>query len=62
MFEMNTNQMDLKEINALVKVTEEFVDYATKLLEKGDILQEEYESMTRLKKEFLKDVKARYLE
>lgn len=62
MFAMDTNQMDLEEVKALVKVTEEFVTFATELLEKGDILQEEYDSMTQLKKQFLNDVKVRYLE
>lgn len=60
MFKMNTNQMDLDEVKALVEVTEEFVAFAAELLEQGDILQEEYDSMTKLKKQFLNDVKMRY--
>ena len=62
MFEMDMNQMNLEEVKALVKVTEEFVALATELLEKGNIVQEEYENMTQLKIKFLNDVKARYLE
>jgi len=52
--------IDLTEVEALVAVTEQFVGLADTLLGKGDISQEEYDSMTLLKKRFLEDVKAKY--
>lgn len=58
---MDVGKMDLVEVKALIDVTEQFVTFAAELLEKGDISQEEYDSMTLLKKEFLNDVKMRYL-
>lgn len=61
MFEINAEQVDLVEVKALIDVTEQFVTFATELWEKGDISKEEYDSMTILKREFLSDIKARYL-
>ena len=61
MLKMGVGKMDLVEVKALIDVTEQFVTFATELFEKGDISQEEYDGMTHLKKEFLNDVKARYL-
>ncbi len=52
--------IDLAEVTALVNVTEQFVELAESLLHKGDISQEEYDSMTLLKKKFLQDVKTKY--
>lgn len=61
MLKVNAGEIDLIEVRTLVDVTEQFVIFAADLLERGDISQEEYDSMTLLKKEFLKDVKTRYL-
>ena len=61
MLKVNAGEVDLMEVRTLVDVTEQFVIFAADLLERGDISQEEYDSMTLLKKEFLKDVKTRYL-
>ena len=61
MLKMEKAKMDLADVKALIDVTEQFVTFAAELLEKGDISQEEYDSMTYLKKDFLNDVKARYL-
>lgn len=61
MLKMDVGKIDLVEVKALIDITEQFVTFAAELLEKGDISQEEYENMTVLKKEFLNDVKMRYL-
>ncbi len=61
MFKTDIDQMDLTQVKELVKVTEQFLTYAEALLAKGDISQEEYNSMTLLKRDFLDDVKTRYL-
>ena len=61
MLKVNVGEIDLIEVRTLVDVTKQFVIFAAALLERGDISQEEYDSMTLLKKEFLKDVKIRYL-
>lgn len=61
MIEMDVGKMDLAEVKALMEITEQFVAFAERLLEKEDISQEEYHEMTYLKKEFLQDVQTRYL-
>lgn len=60
MLRIDIEGIDLAEVEALVTVTEQFVGLAESLLRKGDISQEEYDSMTLLKKSFLEDVKAKY--
>ncbi|HHX61215.1 MAG TPA: hypothetical protein GX707_10960 [Epulopiscium sp.] len=60
MLKFDVDGIDLTEVEALVAVTEQFVGLADTLLGKGDISQEEYDSMTLLKKRFLEDVKAKY--
>ena len=52
--------IDLAEVEALVAVTEQFVGLAETLLIKGEISQDEYDSMTLQKKQFLEDVKTKY--
>lgn len=53
-------KVDPVEIEALVEVTEQFVEFAETLLSKGEITQEEYDSMTVLKKQFLEDIRIKY--
>ena len=57
---IDIDRTDLAEIEALVAVTEQFVVLAETLLAKGDISQEEHDSMTLLKKKFLEDIKSKY--
>ncbi len=61
MLKIDVDGIDLAEVEALVVVTEQFVVLADNLLGKGDISQEEYNSMTLLKKKFLEDIKRKYL-
>lgn len=61
MLKIDVDGIDLAEVEALVVVTEQFVVLADTLLGKGDISQEEYNSMTLLKKKFLEDIKRKYL-
>lgn len=58
---IDTGNIDLAQVKALVDVTEKFIMLADELLGKGDISQEEYESMTLFKKDFIDDVKTKYL-
>ncbi len=58
---INTEKVDIAEVEALVAVTEQFVVLAETLRNQGDISQLEYDSMTLLKKRFLEDVKSKYL-
>lgn len=53
-------KIDPVEIEALAEVTEQFIQFADSLLQKGEITQEEYDSMTGLKKQFLEDVRIKY--
>lgn len=61
MLEIDVKGIDLAQVEALIEVTEQFVELADTLLTQGDISQEEYDSMTILKKDFLEDVKSKYL-
>ena len=60
MLKIDINEIDIAEVEALVTVTEQFVVLAETLLGTGDISQEEYDSMTLLKKRFLVDIKNKY--
>lgn len=60
MLKIEVDGINRAEVESLVTVTEQFVVLAETLLGKGDISQEEYESMTLLKKRFLEDVKTKY--
>lgn len=53
--------INLAEVEALVDITEQFVVLAEKLLDRGEISQEEYRSMTSLKRKFLEDMRTKYL-
>lgn len=61
LLKIDTEGIDHTEVEALVAVTEQFVGLAETLLGKGEISQEEYDSMTILKKKFLEDIKIKYL-
>lgn len=60
MLKIDIGGIDQGEIEALIDVTEQFIDLAESLLHKGDISQVEYDSMTVLKKKFLNDAKTKY--
>lgn len=61
MLKIDINGIDLAQVEALIEVTEQFIELADTLLTQGDISQKEYDSMTILKKDFLEDVKSKYL-
>lgn len=60
MLKVDVGGISQEEVEALVDVTQKFVDLAETLLYKGDISQEEYNSMTLLKKRFLHETKSKY--
>lgn len=61
MLEVNPMKINSSEVESLIKVTEQFLEFADTLFDKGELSADEHNNITVNKREFIKDVKSKYI-